>query len=138
MANISFLPKDLALPKVWALPSTLLSVLRIVYGLLLVEHSIGHFFLSFPHASFIREFPPGLLYFTGAVELVGGFLITIGLFTRTVAFVLSGYMAVAYFWYHFPMSFFPMVNQGEAAVMYCFFSLYLVAAGPGRWAVDRD
>ena len=59
MANISFLPKDLALPKVWALPSTLLSVLRIVYGLLLVEHSIGHFFLSFPHASFIREFPPG-------------------------------------------------------------------------------
>ena len=71
-------------------------------------------------------------------ELVGGVLIVLGLFTRPVAFILSGFMAAAYFMAHFPMSFFPAINMGEAAVLYCFIFLYLAAAGPGPWSIDRD
>ena len=82
--------------------------------------------------------PAGLLYFTGAIELVGGILITIGLFTRPAAFVLSGFIAFAYFMAHFPHSFFPAINGGEAAVLYCFVFLYLAAAGAGPWAVDKE
>ena len=82
--------------------------------------------------------PAGLLYFTGTMELVGGVLIVLGLFTRPVAFVLSGFMAAAYFMAHFPMSFFPAINSGEPAVLFCFIFLYLAAAGPGPWSIDRD
>jgi len=78
-----------------------------------------------------------LLLFTGAMELVGGVLIVIGLFTRPVAFVLSGFMAAAYFMVHFPMGYFPAVNYGEAAVLYCFAFLFLAAAGPGAWSIDK-
>ena len=85
----------------------------------------------------VDKMPPGLLYFTGTMELVGGLLITIGLFTRPVAFILSGFMAAAYFMAHFPMSFFPALNFGEPAVLYCFIFLFLAAAGPGRWAIDN-
>ena len=114
------------------------SVLRIVTGLLFLEHGAGKL-LGFPHGlPFIDKMPPGLLYFTGTVELVGGILITLGLFTRPVAFVLSGFMAFAYFMVHFPMSFFPAINGGEPAVLFCFVFLYLAAAGPGPWAIDRD
>ena len=74
----------------------------------------------------------------GRWELVGGVLITLGLFTRPTAFILSGYMAAAYFIAHFPRSFFPVLNGGEAAALYCFVFLYLAAAGPGLWAIDRD
>lgn len=72
----------------------------------------------------------------GLLEVFGGFLILIGLFTRPAAFVLSGEMAVAYFQFHFPQSFFPTTNMGIPAIMYCFFFLYLVFAGPGAWSVD--
>ncbi len=114
------------------------SVLRIMTGLLFLEHGTGKL-LGFPHGlPFIDKMPTGLLYFTGAVELVGGVLIVLGLFTRPVAFVLSGFMAVAYFMAHFPMSFFPAINFGEPAVLYCFVFLYLAAAGPGPWAIDKD
>jgi putative oxidoreductase len=113
----------------------LLSVLRIMTGLLFLEHGTGKL-LGFPHLPF--QMPAGMLYFTGAMELVGGVLITLGLFTRPAAFVLSGYMAVAYFIAHFPHSFFPVLNMGEPAVLYCFVFLYLAAAGPGPWAIDRD
>ena len=65
-------------------------------------------------------------------------LITLGLFTRPAAFVLSGYMAAAYFIAHFPRSFFPALNGGEGAALYCFVFLYLAAAGPGPWSIDRD
>lgn len=72
----------------------------------------------------------------GLLEVVGGTLFLIGLFTRPVAFVLAGEMAVAYFQFHFPRSFFPTVNQGVAAVLDCFIFLYFVAAGAGAWSVD--
>jgi len=71
------------------------------------------------------------------LELIGGVLLTIGLFTRPVAFLLSGEMAVAYFIAHAPRSFFPANNGGDAAVLYCFVFLYLVFAGAGRWSVDE-
>jgi putative oxidoreductase len=72
----------------------------------------------------------------GLLEAVGGFLLLIGLFTRPVAFVLSGEMAVAYFQFHFPQGFWPIVNQGQPAVLYCFIWLYFSAAGAGPWSVD--
>lgn len=72
----------------------------------------------------------------GILELGGGTLLLIGLFTRPVAFILSGEMAVAYFQFHFPQSFWPLVNQGQPAVLYCFTWLYLSAAGPGPWSLD--
>jgi putative oxidoreductase len=81
--------------------------------------------------------PTGLLYFTGTMELVGGALIVLGLFTRPVAFILSGEMAVAYFMSHAPRAFFPILNQGELAVLFCFVFLYLAVAGGGVWSLDR-
>jgi len=116
----------------------LLSVLRIAAGLAFLEHGTGKL-VGFPAGlPFIDKMPPGLLYFTGTMELVGGALITVGLFTRPVAFILSGFMAAAYFMAHFPMSFFPAINFGEPAVLYCFIFLFLAAAGPGRWAIDKS
>jgi putative oxidoreductase len=116
----------------------MLSVLRIVTGLAFLEHGTGKL-LGFPAGlPFIDKMSTGLLYFTGAMELVGGALIVLGLFTRPVAFILSGFMAAAYFMAHFPMSFFPALNFGEPAVLYCFIFLYLAAAGPGPWALDRS
>jgi len=116
----------------------LLSVLRIAAGLAFLEHGTGKL-LGFPAGlPFIDKMPIGLLYFTGTMELVGGVLIVLGLFTRPVAFVLSGFMAFAYFMAHFPVGFFPAINMGEPAVLYCFIFLYLAAAGPGSWAIDRD
>ena len=121
-----------------SLAPALQSVLRIVAGLAFLEHGTGKL-LGFPHGlPFIDKMPPGLLYFTGTIELVGGALIVLGLFTRPVAFVLAGFMAVAYFMAHFPMSFFPALNFGEPALLYCFVFLYLAAAGPGPWAIDRE
>ncbi len=114
------------------------SILRIVTGLAFLEHGTGKL-LGFPAAlPFIDKMPTGMLYFTGAMELVGGVLITLGLFTRPVAFVLSGFMAAAYFMAHFPMSFFPALNFGEPALLYCFIFLFLAAAGPGPWSLDRE
>ncbi len=115
----------------------LLSVLRIAAGLAFLEHGTGKL-LGFPAGlPFIDKMPVGLLYVTGTLELVGGVLITIGLFTRPVAFILSGFMAAAYFMAHFPMSFFPALNFGEPALLYCFIFLFIAAAGPGRWAIDK-
>jgi len=121
-----------------SLAPALRSVLRIIAGLAFLEHGTGKL-LGFPHGlPFIDKMPAGLLYFTGAIELVGGTLIVLGLFTRPVAFVLSGFMAVAYFMAHFPMSFFPAINFGEPALLYCFVFLYLAAAGAGPWAIDKE
>ena len=121
-----------------SLAPALQSVLRIVAGLAFMEHGTGKL-IGFPHGlPFIDHMPAGLLYFTGTMELVGGALIVLGLFTRPVAFILSGFMAAAYFMAHFPMSFFPAINMGEPAVLYCFIFLYLAAAGAGPWAIDRD
>jgi putative oxidoreductase len=120
-----------------SLAPALQSVLRIVAGLAFMEHGTGKL-IGFPHGlPFIDQMPPGLLYFTGTMELVGGALIALGLFTRPVAFILSGFMAAAYFMAHFPMSFFPAINMGEPALLYCFIFLYFAAAGAGPWAIDR-
>src|SRR5271155_3148756 len=121
-----------------ALAPALQSVLRIVAGLAFMEHGTGKL-IGFPHGlPFIDQMPAGLLYFTGTMELVGGTLIALGLFTRPVAFILSGFMAAAYFMAHFPMSFFPAINMGEPALLYCFIFLYFAAAGPGPWSIDRE
>jgi putative oxidoreductase len=121
-----------------SLAPALQSVLRIVAGLAFMEHGTGKL-IGFPHGlPFIDQMPAGLLYFTGTMELVGGALIALGLFTRPVAFILSGFMAAAYFMAHFPMSFFPAINMGEPALLYCFIFLYFAAAGAGPWAIDRD
>jgi putative oxidoreductase len=77
-----------------------------------------------------------LVWFAGIIEVIGGTLILLGLFTRPVAFILSGEMAVAYFLGHAPMGFWPVLNQGALAVIYCFLFLYFSAAGPGPWSLD--
>jgi putative oxidoreductase len=114
----------------------MLSVLRIVSGLLFMEHGTAKL-LGFP-----ADAPPGvqhfptLLFFAGLIELVGGALITLGLFTRCAAFVASGEMAFAYWMMHAKGGFFPAANGGDGAVLYCFIFLYLVFAGPGPWSLD--
>jgi putative oxidoreductase len=111
----------------------ILSVLRIVVALLFIEHGLQKYF-GFPSAG-----PPMtmLLYVQGVIEIVGGILLLIGAYTRVVAFILAGDMAVAYFMAHFPRSFYPAVNGGDAAVLYCFVFLFILFAGGGPWSVDR-
>ena len=111
----------------------ILSVLRIVVALLFIEHGLQKYF-GFPSAG-----PPmtTLLYVQGVIEIVGGILLLIGAYTRVVAFILAGDMAVAYFMAHFPRSFFPAVNGGDAAVLYCFAFFYIFFAGGGPWSLDR-
>jgi putative oxidoreductase len=114
----------------------LLSVLRIVAGFCFMLHGAQKL-LGFP-APFPMPLPAfSLFWFAGVLELVGGALILIGLLTRPVAFVLSGEMAFAYFMGHAPKSFWPVVNGGDAAILFCFVFLYLAAAGAGPWSVDR-
>ena len=114
----------------------LLSLLRIIVGLLFIEHGTSKFF-GFPsggETGTVALF--SLLGASGVLELVGGILLTLGLFTRITAFILSGEMALAYFIVHIPYSFFPLINRGEPAVFYCFLFLYMAAAGPGPWSLD--
>ena len=80
--------------------------------------------------------PMTQVWIGGVLEAFGGLLMLIGLFTRPIAFLLAGEMAVAYFQFHAPQSFYPIINHGEAAVLYCFIWLYISAAGPGPWSVD--
>ena len=112
-----------------------LSILRIVAGLL--------FFLHGPQK--LIGFPPSprpspeffsMLGAAATLEVIGGALLIIGLFTRPVAFVMSGLMAFAYFIAHAPRSFWPTSNGGDAAILFCFLFLYLVFAGPGPWSLD--
>lgn len=113
----------------------LLSVLRIMSALLFLAHGTQKI-LNFPPLG--RPLPEvfTLSWTAGVLELVGGVLLALGLFTRPVAFVLSGQMAFAYFIAHAPRNFFPTLNGGDAAILYCFVFLYLVAAGPGPWSLD--
>jgi putative oxidoreductase len=114
-----------------------LSLLRLMAGLLLLEYGTIKV-LHIPYDDFLSSFPPfSLIWCAGLLELVGGALVTVGLFTRCVAFVLSGEMAFAYFIGHFSKSFYPAINQGAAAVLFCFVFLYLSAAGGGPWSLDR-
>jgi putative oxidoreductase len=112
----------------------LLSLMRIAVGITFVEHGTQKL-LSFPVAA------PGqlgipLLLFTGILETIGGTLVTLGLLTRIAAFLLSGELAVGYWWIHAPRSPYPMANGGEAMVLYCFVFLYIAAAGPGPLSFD--
>jgi putative oxidoreductase len=111
----------------------ILSVLRIVVALLFLEHGLQKYF-GFPSAG--PAMTP-LLYVQGAIEVVGGILLLVGAYTRVVAFILAGDMAVAYFMAHFPRSFFPAMNGGDAAVLFCFIFFYIFFAGGGPWSVDR-
>jgi putative oxidoreductase len=114
----------------------LLSVLRIMTALLFLQHGTAKY-LGFPHvADFANLQFLSLLGASGVLELVGGVLMLIGLFTRPVAFILSGFMAVAYFLAHASQGFYPLLNQGELAVLYCFVFLYLSVAGGGAWSLD--
>jgi putative oxidoreductase len=112
-----------------------LSVVRVIVALLFLEHGSAKL-LGFPPPP--NGYPAALtlLWVQGVIELVGGALLAIGLFTRPVAFILSGNMAVAYFMAHAGKSFFPLLNGGDAAVLYCFIFLLFFVAGPGRWSVD--
>jgi putative oxidoreductase len=115
----------------------LLAVLRIVAGLVFVSAGTTKLFgyppspAPMPPLSLLSQLGVG-----SVLEVFGGLAIAVGLLTRPVAFVLAGEMAVAYFQFHFPQSFFPTVNNGIPAVLYCFLYLYLSFAGPGAWSVD--
>ena len=116
----------------------LLSVLRIVSALLLLQHGTAKL-LGFPHVAMFDGMRfLSLLGLAGFLELGGGILLLLGLWTRPVAFILSGEMAVAYFLAHAPKSFYPILNQGELAALYCFVLLYLAVAGGGAWSLQRD
>ncbi len=118
----------------WSL--RLLSVVRIIAALLFMQHGAQKLF-GF-HAMHLRPFHLfSLMGLAGVIECVGGLLLFVGLFTRPVAFILSGEMAVAYFIAHAPKSFWPIANVGELAVLNCFLFLYLAAAGGGVWSLDR-
>lgn len=112
-----------------------LSLLRIVAALLFMLHGTSKLF-GFPQ--FGMEEPPiySTLWVAGVLELVGGALLIVGLFSRLTAFVLSGEMAIAYWTAHAPRSVFPSENLGEAAILYCFIFLFIAAAGPGAWSID--
>ncbi|MEP6982117.1 MAG: DoxX family protein [Sphingomicrobium sp.] len=112
----------------------LLALLRIVTGLLFLEHATSKFW-AFPVPFPIHPLPT-LLLAAGVIELVASLLVTLGLFTRLAAFIASGEMAVGYFMMHFPKSPWPLANMGEAAILFCFVFLYLAAAGPGAWSID--
>jgi len=114
----------------------LLSLLRIVAALLFMEHGLMKLFhFPAPHPGVPDPLPP-LLVAAVCLEAAGGLLMLLGLFTRPVAFILSGEMAIGYFIAHAPRSPWPAINQGDAAILFCFLFLYLVATGAGPWSLD--
>ena len=116
--------------------NTALAALRIVSGLLLVQHGMQKIF-GFPAPKPAAIDLNTLAGWSGPIELAGGLLLILGLFTRQTAFILSGFMAAAYFIAHAPRGLFPLLNGGELAALYCFTFLYLSVAGPGRFALDH-
>ena len=130
------MPGFAALRLIWE--PRMLSILRIMVGVLYTEHGLAKM-VDFPHQPNHAPYAlftlvPGL---QGLLELVGGLLLALGLFTRTVAFILAGNMAVAYFMAHAPRGFFSLLNGGELAIVYCFVFLYFWLAGGGEWGLDR-
>src|SRR4051794_21126471 len=118
-------------------PSRALSLVRIIFGLVFMTSGTMKLFgwpaspMPMPHLDLLSEMGIG-----GILEVFGGLCIVLGLFTRPVAFILAGEMAVAYFQFHYPTAFFPTQNMGVPAVLFCFFFLYLVVAGAGEWSLD--
>jgi putative oxidoreductase len=116
----------------------LLSVLRMMTAFMFILHGTSKLF-AFPAALLPNGATavfPTQIWFAGVLEVFGGALLFLGLFTRPVAFLLSGEMAVAYFQFHFPRGFWPTLNNGVAPVLYCFIWLYISAAGAGPWSLD--
>jgi putative oxidoreductase len=119
---------------IWA--PRILGVLRIVLGLILLQYGLAKLF-GWPAVKMFENLKwLSLFGIAGMFELIGGTLLILGLFTRPVAFVLSGEMAAAYFIEHFPISFFPVLSEGDLAVSLCFTFLYLAFAGGGPWSLD--
>jgi putative oxidoreductase len=120
--------------------SQIKGIMRIVFGLLFLEHGLNKM-IGFPmaagathHAFNLMSFPVGP---AGVIEVVGGAMILLGLFSRWAAFIASGEMALAYFMAHFPRSPFPLINGGGEAICFCFVFLFLAAAGPGSFAINQ-
>jgi putative oxidoreductase len=113
-----------------------LAVLRIVTALLFLQHGTGKI-LGLPMSSMAFPPPWTLFWMAGWLELIGSLMLLVGLFTRPVAFLLAGEMAIAYWMIHAPVSFFPIINRGETAILFCFIFLLFVATGPGTWSVDE-
>ena len=112
-----------------------LSLLRIITALLFIEHGTSKIF-SFPLTQMSDPQMWSIYWIAGVLELVGGLLLLIGLFTRPVALLLAGEMAIGYFMIHAPQSPFPVVNHGDAAILFCFVFLLFAATGPGPWSVE--
>jgi putative oxidoreductase len=125
---------DSTLSAVWA--PRMLSILRIVAALIFLEHGTQKLF-GFPPSEYPATTLLSLMGVAGVLEMAGGALLALGLFTRPVAFILSGMMAVAYWMAHAPQSAFPVNNGGDAAILYCFVFLYLFVAGGGAWSLDH-
>jgi putative oxidoreductase len=114
----------------------LLALLRIMAALLFMEHGTAKLFhFPVPQPGVSDPLPP-LLLAAAIIEVAGGVLVVLGLFTRLAAFLMAGEIAIGYFLFHFPQGFWPIVNQGEAAILFCFIFLYLAAAGAGAWSID--
>ena len=114
-----------------------LSLLRFVAGICFLEHGTAKLFGFPPVATYLHGHLPTLILAGGIIETVGGALVLLGLLTRPAAFIMSGEMAIGYFLSHLPKAFFPIINGGDAAVLYCFIFLYLAAAGGGPISLDR-
>jgi putative oxidoreductase len=113
-----------------------LSIFRIMVGLLLFQYGVAKLFKFPPVPMFEKVELMSLYGAAGTIELIFGGLLILGLFTRPVAFILCGEMAFAYFMGHFPRGFIPLLNGGNAAILFCFSCLYLVCAGGGVWSID--
>ena len=113
----------------------LLSILRIMAALLFLEHGLSKFF-GFPARTMAAPAPFDLEWFSALIEFGGGLLLTLGLFSRTAALIMSGEMAIGYFLFHAPQGFYPYLNHGELAIMYCFVFLFVAFAGPGPLSLD--
>ncbi|MBI3675539.1 MAG: DoxX family protein [Proteobacteria bacterium] len=121
----------------------ILGLLRIVTGLLFLEHGTSKLF-HWPPVDMPAP-PPGfmpVLIAAGTIELIGGALVTVGLMTRLAAFIVSGEMAIGYWMVHFAKgmqhgAYFPVQNLGDAAILFCFVFLYIASAGPGSWSIDK-
>jgi len=114
----------------------ILSVFRIITAFMFIAHGTQKLFNA-PASQSGAISPLSFMGFGGVLEFVGGALLFVGLFTRPVAFILCGEMAVAYFMFHAPGGFLPLVNKGELAVLYCFVFLFFSVAGAGEWSLDR-
>ncbi|WP_370677400.1 DoxX family protein [Pleomorphomonas sp. PLEO] len=114
-----------------------LAVLRVITALLFLEHATMKFF-AFPAGMGMGDGPlPTLIAVAGAIEIIASLMIITGLYARIAAFIASGEMAIAYFMAHAPSSFWPAINKGESAILFCFIFLYIAAAGAGAWSADN-